>query len=147
MNDGYVYTIHDENITYTYDEETRELYSDDLLTIYTSDYNASSTVYGGECGANARWTLDDEGTLTVSGFGIMHDSFSLSDEDRLKVKKVIIEEGITRISYGAFYNCTNLETVLLPEGLKEIHSGAFERCISLKTTTFPSSLEKKNSSA
>ena len=147
VNGGYVYTIHDENITYTYDEETRGLYSDDLLTIYTSDYNASSTVYGGECGANARWTLDDEGTLTVSGFGIMHDSFSLSDEDRLKVKKVIVEEGITRISFGAFYDCTNLETVLLSDGLKEIHSGAFWKCVSLKIISFPSSLEKINSLA
>ena len=40
---------------------------------------AAETVTSGSCGENLTWTLDDAGTLTISGTGGMTDYSSYSD--------------------------------------------------------------------
>ena len=48
------------------------------------------------------------------------------------VKKIILPESITSISYGAFYNCYNLEYVNIPNAVEEFDYKVFYGCNSLK---------------
>lgn len=98
----------------------------------------SSSGTTGEC----TWTLDDSGVLTISGRGDTGDYyFSQYDipwyYSRKKVKKLIVEEGVTRICSRNFSDCSNLTEVILPRSLKTIAVAAFENCSSLNTINIP----------
>lgn len=89
------------------------------------------------------WQLDDEGTLTIRGAGDM-DKRLYYEGDRGypwrhsdSLKKVIIEDGITSISYGAFEFCRNLTSVELPVDLREITFRAFSYCTNLGGMIIP----------
>ena len=44
-----------------------------LLYFRSFDFNNCSCWKSGTCGTDCQWTLDDEGTLTISGSGEMYD--------------------------------------------------------------------------
>lgn len=44
------------------------------------------------------------------------------------------------LNYGAFRECTSIESIVLPEGLTEIDDLAFRDCTSLKSITIPDSV-------
>ena len=72
----------------------------------------------GSCGDNITWTLDREGTLTISGSGEMEDpAFSeVAWQDyRDQITAIIINEGVTSIGDYAFRNCTNIASIILPQ--------------------------------
>ena len=78
--------------------------------------------------AGISWTLDNAGTLTISGTGAMDDYGDNSApwyNERANVKKVIIGSGITTIGKYAFYECENLTTVTIPNTVTIIDEGAF----------------------
>lgn len=92
---------------------------------------------------NITWLLTNDGNLTVTGKGDMPDfepdSFrrrSVTPWYRLgcdkKIKKLIIEQGITSVGAGMFNMCSSLEEVVLPESVTVIKDHAFKECISLK---------------
>lgn len=97
----------------------------------------------GECGANLTWSIDTlEGVLRISGTGAM-EQYPWSEYRRKyrdDITDVVIEEGVTSISYEAFYNCENLTSVSLPSTLKQIEDKAFYYCINLKNINFPANL-------
>ncbi len=100
------------------------------------------TIAGGECGENCTWTLDSEGTFTVSGTGDMIDTaddpFSLPwNSYRNDIKKVVIEDGITSIGCEAFYGCTNLTNVVFSKTLIKIGGRCFYCCPNLKNVNIP----------
>ena len=72
--------------------------------------------------SNITYTLR-RGTLTISGEGPMNRVFAKDS----RIKKVVIEKGITVIPENAFWGCENLKSVVLPKGgrLRCIESGAF----------------------
>ena len=79
----------------------------------------------GICGDNISWTLDDSGTLTISGQGAMEDTtYSQYGWTNLDVYQVIVEEGITYICQGAF-SSGKIDSVTLPSTLISIGDGAF----------------------
>ena len=115
----------------------------------------------GTCGAkgnekNVHWTLDSDGTLTISGSGAMADYDSYYNQpwagQRDNIKHLVVENGVTSIGNNAFRYCTNLidadmskalslssistsfwgctglKNVVLNEGLKEIGGSAFSFC-------------------
>ena len=96
------------------------------------------------CGATnedkVTWTLEN-GTLTISGTGKMKDA----SENNLpwsypdKIKKVIVENGVTEIGRYDFHNCTNLTEVDLSnvQTLENIKENAFSDCSSLSTVKLP----------
>ena len=111
----------------------------------------ADTVYGtvrgvpsGNCGATSAdkvtWKLEN-GTLTISGNGKIKDT----SENNLpwlypdRIKKVIVENGVTGIGHYDFYNCTNLTEVDLSnvQTLKKIGDNAFANCSSLSTVKLP----------
>ena len=103
-------------------------------------------VGSGTCGAEGEgsgltWTLDSEGTLTISGTGDMkHNEYSASNPapwaDQ-EVKKAVIANGITSIGNYAFYGCTHLASVTIPDSVTSIGYGTFENCTSLTSVTIP----------
>ncbi len=100
-------------------------------------FSASS----GKFGDNITWTLDEDGTLTLSGKGEMNDSVYESPFiNNRYIEKIIIEDGITSVSHMAFDGCKNLKSVVLPEGITYISYSAFYNCINLKEINFPDSL-------
>lgn len=110
----------------------------------------------GTCGENAFWTLDEDGTLTISGTGAMDDFINpnVSDTDSSlgfgftviedspwrNIKTVIINEGITRIGAGSFHDEENLVNLIIPNSVTSIGMGAFCDCSGLTKITLPNSL-------
>ena len=92
-------------------------------------------------GDNLTWTLYDNGTLTISGSGAMKDySYDSPAYGNSKIKKVVIENGVTSIGYYAFDSCSNLASIEIPEGVTSIGNSAFKDCRRLTNITIPGSV-------
>lgn len=98
----------------------------------------------GKCGENLTWTLDSAGTLTISGTGSM-DDFYIENGDptspwygqRERIKKVVVNNGVTSVGLLAFYNCMNITSVSLPDSVKSIGTSAFSNCSKLTGICIP----------
>nr|MCR5435164.1 leucine-rich repeat domain-containing protein [Bacteroidaceae bacterium] len=78
-----------------------------------------------------------EGTVVYAGTVTEFDNYCLQWTSALT--GIVIPEGVTRIGYQGFYQCTKLTNLTLPKSLKEIGvpSGqAFAGCTSLKNGQF-----------
>ena len=103
------------------------------------------------------WSADGKGTLTISGNGRMADyeldpDNSQIDPDNVKlkftypwnslrIKSIVVEEGVTYIGNQAFACFPLLESVSLPNSLEEIGDFSFFQCKSLKSVTLPEGLK------
>ena len=140
---------------------------------YAETFAASQNIPFGKlalsdsCGPDLTWTLDDDGTLTISGTGAMDvwEHFKTPwNLYRNNIKKVVLNGAVTNIAAYAFSNCSQLvsieipasvevigkyaflgcrrlESVTLAEGLKTIENNAFSSCSSLAAIHLPASLE------
>ena len=83
----------------------------------------------GMCGDNITWTLDDNGTLTISGNGAMYDypnsMYAPFASYYGMVKKIIIEDGITRIGDHAFFYIGHVDEITIPKSVKELGLSTF----------------------
>ena len=117
-----------------------------LALLPTTAFAEDNIVAHGTCGArgsenSVTWKLDSDDTLTISGKGKIRDA----SEKNLpwpypdKIKKVIVENGVTEIGRYDFYNCTNLTEVDLSnvQTLENIGENAFSDCSSLSTVKLP----------
>ena len=109
---------------------------------YAAETKAQSNVClsSGICGETMTWTLNHDGTLTISGKGNMADYHAASqpwhDERRL-IRRVVVEEGVTRIGGLAFEDCENLLDLSIPQSVASIGTDAFWGCDSLTGLTIP----------
>ena len=92
------------------------------------------------------WVLDGNGTLTISGEGEMEKAYHPSPCDGPvwnyeRVKALVIGEGITSISDGAFADLSAMTTVSLPNSLTKIEGSAFINCSALTKINIPESVE------
>ncbi|MDE6780079.1 MAG: leucine-rich repeat protein [Ruminococcus sp.] len=102
---------------------------------------SAETVKSGTYGDNITWTIDNKGTLTISGTGdMMNNDSTIRESERTALKKVIIENGVTGIGNSVFMGCVNLESVTLPDSLTSIGKDTFSYCRSLKSITIPDSV-------
>lgn len=116
------------------------------------------------------WTLDEYGTLTVSGTGEVGFGSESSQpwyQVRDQIQTIVVEEGIeilgTRAFSGlkyvteisiptsvksigleAFRGCSFLSEITLPAGLESIGYDSFYQCTSLKEITIPKSVTSIN---
>ena len=100
----------------------------------------NSTVASGECGDNLAWTLDDQGTLTVSGTGPIpsYDYRSTPWYDyRNQVTAVIIENGVTAIGSNAFFNMPQISSLTIPNSVTQIGDTAFYYSRNLAELSLP----------
>ena len=129
-----------------------------------------TTVDSGYCGAdnggeNLRWTLDNNGVLTISGSGAMKD-YTWDENVRLDwyvrykkdIRSVVLDKRITHIGDYAFDKCTNIESVrytgytgnagvALPESVTTIGVHAFSDTGVTGTLKLPEHLTEIDSSA
>lgn len=116
----------------------------------------------GMCGDNITWTLDDNGTLTISGNGAMYDygeyypvltpipnyeSMAPWYSSKEKINKVVIESGITTIGRAAFIDCKKITEVVISEGVTRIEHFAFSQCHSIEEIYLPDSVVSLGQSA
>ena len=101
--------------------------------------DAADIVASGRCGDYLTWTLDSEGTLTVSGSGEMGYT-SWSSAVTASIKNVVIEDGVTSIGDEAFSGCESLTSITIPDGVTSIGNRAFYSCRSLTSITIPDSV-------
>ena len=102
----------------------------------------------GTCGAegdNLTWALSCDGVLTISGKGAMADYESSSDvpwiDYRSDIQSLVIEEGVTSIGTGAFYDCRALTSIAISNSVTSIGFQAFGECIGLSSVTIPNSVK------
>ena len=125
----------------------------DDITLYAK---WSTIIANGTCGDNLTWSLDDTGTLTISGTGKMLDAWSYNNGAYVssglpwktytnKIKSVVIENGATTIGKGAFKDCSVLTSVIIPQSVIDIGEQAFRNCpklsdisVSLENTAYVS---------
>lgn len=101
----------------------------------------NASVLTGSAGTSATYTLcPTAGLLIISGTGDMiKNLYNVQNfiDNRLAVKKIVVEEGITNIGYHAFDGMENLQSVSLPSTLTSIQEGAFSECKSLTSIIIP----------
>ena len=137
------------------------IFGDEYPSALKVKYAGSKTVWDSvTIGADNDWSYDDnvmeysdsisfvidnDGNAVISGNGsfegtVMTEFSSHKDE----VKTITIEDGITSIGVGAFFNFSNLESVTIADSVTEIGRCAFMRCTNLKSVKLPSGLTVMN---
>ena len=103
----------------------------------------------GICGDGLVWTVED-GTLTLSGYGDMY-WYDMGSAPwyglRESIRSAVVEEGVTGLSYCAFFYLTELTEVSLPGSLRTIADMAFYGCRSLSEITIPAAVRSIGESA
>jgi len=113
---------------------------------------AKGVVESGTCGDHLTWTLNDMGTLTITGTGDMED-YSIFGSDvpwydsSTTITKVTIGNGVTRIGDSSFQKCSNLTSISIPEGMTSIGKRAFLECGRLTSVNIPNSVTSIGDSA
>lgn len=119
-----------------------------MLTALTAEIFAADIVDSGYCGGegdgtNLSWTLDAEGTLTISGTGKMAN-YKYGESpwyqpywETRKYKKLVLCPGITSIGDYAFYNCWDLTgSLTIPDSVTTIGTNAFYGCAKFGGSLF-----------
>lgn len=103
-------------------------------------------IESGRCGNNIFYSLNEEGTLTISGSGEMYNYEYMNHYyispfySNKNIKKVIIFEGITSIGKAVFFNCSALISVSMPQSIKAIKNSAFRTCTAITSISIPDSV-------
>ena len=107
-----------------------------------NDINSTETEKSGFCGtedSNVNWSLDEEGSLHITGEGTMASWESEADvpwaQYRSEIKEIQIEDGVTSVGAYAFCNCSDVTETVLPDSIKNIGEFAFFSCGGLSTVT------------
>lgn len=116
------------------------------------------------------WHLYDNGDLEITGHGWMGEYSDSSWEGwkyppyseklerpipwtikttkyDIRVKRVVINEGIQHIGQGAFLNFEGLTSVVLPQSLVSIGACAFDGCVNLSSITIGAGVQEIGDSA
>ena len=113
------------------------------LNVFAVNNSAPSVIDSGTCGETAAYTLDSEGTLTISGSGIISESaFAVGVYSHAEdITSIVFAPGssITEIGAYAFSGLSDLQTVQLPETVGSIGHHTFSECSALTTVTVASS--------
>lgn len=88
------------------------------------------------------WTLDEDGTFTVSGNGKMADYFSRIPWKKSDITSIIIEDGVTSIGNYAFSSCDNIREVYIPDSVTSIGICSFAFCNNLTSVRIPNHLTR-----
>ena len=107
---------------------------------------ALAAAASGKCGGSASWSLDINGTLTITGSGAMYDYNTYGSARapwyglRRDITGVRIGDGITSTGNFAFYECENMTTAHIGGNVAVLSKGTFEDCENLSEVTIPVSV-------
>lgn len=126
------------SVRYNENRKNVQMQNADKVTITGFESDVENEYKENYCGENIRYSIDPEGTLTITGTGEMFSDpyqFFAIDNGKFKdqIKKVVVEEGVTTV--GGFSNCDKIESVSLPSSVQEIDTSAFYWCTSLQQVT------------
>ena len=105
---------------------------------------ADTSELTGKCGENAVYTLDKDGTLTISGTGDMAYSMWDSCKESIgkrTIKKIVVSSGITSICSFAFSDFKDVTEVSLGDTIENIEECAFESLEGIRKIEIPSSVK------
>ena len=118
------------------------------FSLFPSRVDLAATVIAkGTCGAKIKWSLSDNGTLTISGSGAMSDYIGVGQgagtyaDDvpwrnyRNQIKNVVFSGSITTIGGNAFCDCTQITSITIPNTVTVIRDFAFDNCKKLSSVT------------
>ena len=115
-------------VSFAADDETPE---DDIVTV----------VETGDCGAEGsevRYTLYSDGTMIISGRGVVKEK---AFEKRKDITALWVKDGITGIGKSAFSECRYMKTFSLADTVKALDDFAFLDCYGLSAVDFGNGLE------
>ena len=126
-----------------------------MMTVLCLQGINSQSVYksSGTCGEDVMWTFDGYTLILTNvskkSFSVAMDDYDLTNKiapwikKKLDVRKVQIENGITRIGSCAFAGCQSLQEVVFQSAaMREIGWGAFMNCSRLRSISFPEHLSQ-----
>lgn len=119
------------------------------------DASTGNVTTAGTIGSNLKWTLGEDGILTISGTGRMPDFYYTertdSEDSRTTapwgeyadtINSVFVSDSVENVGAYSFYGCTNVSYVSLSDrSITDIGDYAFAGCISLPNITLPSRLK------
>ena len=114
------------------------------VTALAADIEAGGTCGAEGDGSNLTWTLNSEGTLTISGTGKM-DYYTTTLRPPWKkyqddIKTVQIDDGVTSIGQLAFCGLHSLTSITIPSSVAMIGNYFLSDCTSLTSVTIPNSV-------
>lgn len=78
-------------------------------------------VASGKCGTDVTWTLDDSGTLTISGSGEIYiNSSNELNNYKAEIKKIVVESGITYADFHRLSECSLMTVLEISDTVTEI---------------------------
>lgn len=113
------------------------------LDLGVSRIEAGNDTFGG-CSNIEKITLT-KGTGSMQKYG--DNTYSETSYKRTpwymsrnSIKEIVIEDGVTNISYNAFNSCTGLINISVPNSVTSIDNYAFNNCIGLTNIIIPNSV-------
>ena len=104
--------------------------------------SAASTVAKGKCGKNATWIISEDGVMYIKGKGVLKGEKNGWNKYQHKIKKTVIQKGITIIKETALASMHNIKEIKLPNSVKKIENGAFMDCGKLEKINIPSTVNE-----
>ena len=81
--------------------------------------SAASTVAKGKCGKNATWIISEDGVMYIKGKGVLKGEKNGWNKYQHKIKKIVIQKGITIIKETALASMHNIKEIKLPNSVKK----------------------------
>ena len=104
--------------------------------------SAASAVAKGKCGKNATWIISEDGVMYIKGKGGLKGEKNGWNKYQHKIKKIVIQKGITIIKETALASMHNIKEIKLPNSVKKIENGAFMDCGKLEKINIPSTVNE-----
>jgi len=111
-----------------------------LFVLLVSTTLSQAAIVNGTCGDNLTWSLNTkDSTLTIEGSSDM-TSHPWIEEYKLRIRTIIIKQGVTSIGSYAFSDCSNLISVTISNSVTNIGEWAFSLCSNLTSIEIPNSV-------
>ena len=123
-----------ENVTYTYNSETKELVISGNGPMTDYEYSDDSPFYN----SNIKSVVIEDGITSIGDYAFY---------ECRNLTSITIPDSIISIGICTFYNCRSLISIIIPNSVTTIGSSAFSYCTSLASITIPDSVTSIGNSA